>query len=185
LKVLSYIAHIIFGDYALYRIYQLDLPPNGQKLHTQGFEFKHILDAGELDMADDPAINQLAGYAGEDAQGFAALVKGRPVSVCWFWSGKRYRKRNFWPLQPHEAKLVQIVTDEGWRGKCLAPLLLSYAANEMNKLGFRRLYARIWRSNHPSIAAFEKTGWQYIAFVIELFLLGIKRPIRMVRHVEK
>jgi RimJ/RimL family protein N-acetyltransferase len=52
----------------------------------------------------------------------------------------------------------------------------------MSQKGYRRLYARIWHSNHPSIATFEKAGWAYIALVIEVFPLGLKSPWRLVRR---
>jgi RimJ/RimL family protein N-acetyltransferase len=127
-------------------------------------------------------IRALENYRGDDAACFAIFETDSPVAVCWFWFGETYTQRNFWPLQDRQAKLVQITTALPYRGKGYAPRLLAFAAAEMKHRGFEQLYARIWHSNSPSIAAFEKAGWRYGAFVAELHPLGKTRPWRIVRR---
>lgn len=179
MSVLKRIAHALLGDYALYRIYALEL---NKKIsyETSLLQFTPIESSIVLAESDSEAIRNLVAYdQREFAFGFGARVKDILVAACWFWAGRTYRKRNFWPLKEDEAKLVQISTHENFRGRGYAPLLLAYAAEAMRLKGYTKLFARVWHSNRASVSAFEKAHWKYIAFVAEVYPLGKKKALRL------
>jgi GNAT superfamily N-acetyltransferase len=179
------VARRLLGPYALYRIYEHQGPGPG----TSGSEpepagddvaLAPLENGAALDRPSDPGLRDLASYAGSEAFGFEARVDGVLAAACWFWVGERYKTRNFWPLHADEAKLVQITTAERFRGRRIAPRLIRFAAAWMHRLGYRRLYARIWHSNRASVVAFERAGWREIALVIEVAPLGISQPWHLV-----
>lgn len=179
-SLLRKVIHGLFGDYAIYRIYELDLDSPVLVQPAEGVAYQCLNSVESLASASDPDIRRTAGYAGEEAWGFVAYIRSEPVSVCWIWAGKLYSTRNFWPLKEGEAKMVEIVTAKDSRGRGLAPGLVRFAANHMRTQGFHHLYARIWHNNSASLIAFDKAGWRYCALVVELSPLGKKRPLRYV-----
>jgi RimJ/RimL family protein N-acetyltransferase len=168
----------LLGDYALYRIYSCSPGMESVAVHD-GARFEPLTSLDPLVQSSDTELRGLAPYAGREAFGFGAWIGADLAAACWFWVGDRYRQRNFWPLDEGEAKLVQIVTAERHRGRGLARELIRYSTVEMARIGFRRLYARVWHSNEASIRAFERAGWQYIAFVAEAHPFGSRRPARI------
>jgi RimJ/RimL family protein N-acetyltransferase len=178
--MLKRLARAVLGDYSLYRIYALE--PASTDAAPGSLDLREVTDMAVLSNARFDEIRALENYRGDDATCFAVFEEDTPVAACWFWFGDTYKQRNFWPLQVRHAKLVQITTALPYRGKGYAPMLLAFAAAEMKQRGFEKLYARIWHSNAPSIAAFEKAGWRYVAFVAELYPFGKTRPWRVVRR---
>ena len=181
MKLLRSLAHSLFGDYAIYRIFRCNTQDCERLVLPAGISVTRI-EADELAASDDESLRALAGYAGEDAWGFLLSVAGIPATACWFWAGARYQRRNFWPLAEGEAKMVQITTAEHSRGRGYAPLLVESAVAEMGRLGFHTLYARIWHNNTPSLRVFKKAGWSEIALVAEVFPFGRRKPWRLVRR---
>lgn len=171
-------ARLLLGEYSIYCIYR-----------TMGGAAASVRSvAAELSQADisecpDPLLRNQAGYAGEGARAFGLREQGRLQALCFYWEGERYRRRNFWPLKPGEAKLVQIVTAEDARGRGLARQLIASSAAQLLKEGKTALYARIWHSNLPSIRAFEAAGWERVALVVEVNPLRLARPWRWQRAV--
>lgn len=153
---------LLAGDYAPYRIFSWDLTADPPVLPVEpGLELRVVEDQGE-------------------ALQLSAFVDGQRASTCFTWFGDRYRReRNFWPLGPREAKLVHIETDPAFRGRGLAVRLLMFAGVEMKVRGFERLYARIWHNNTPSLKAFQKAGWRYEHFVLELAPSMLGRRLRL------
>jgi ribosomal protein S18 acetylase RimI-like enzyme len=166
------IARTVFGDYALYRIYAIDAE-NCTPSESSDLEFVELNTPDDL--GGDPEMRKLDAYLGEEAFGFGARVGDQLATACFFWTGRRYKQRSFWPLADNEAKLVEIRTIPQQQGKGAASRLIRHASHEMAQRGYQRLYSRIWHSNHASIRAFAKAGWRYIAFVTEVAPLGIKR----------
>lgn len=165
----------ILGEYSLYWVYgarrpQAGTPPGGGVRE---------LDARELVQSPDPYLAEQAGYAGEGARAFGLPLDGELQAVCFYWYGERYRPRGFWPLGPTEAKLVQIVTTQAARGRGLATALIAGSTCRMFEGPWSALYARIWHSNGPSLAAFEKAGWRRVAFVAEVNPLRLGKPWRL------
>ena len=172
------LARKLCGDYALYRIYALDLQQEIQQTPTPA-KLKIITQVKELEQSTNDDLRKLVFYQQPESLCFGAYVEDRLAAVCWVWYGETYRsQRNFWPLQEGEAKLVQIVTDVTYRGMGLAPALINFTARSLKERGFHRVYARIWHSNAPSVQAFSKVNWKYIAFVAEIFPFGAKCPLR-------
>ena len=174
-------AHRVFGDYGLYRMYSLDLA-HAPALPSTEWRMASVGDPRDFGRCADPSIRGLAAYSAPEAHAFGAWIDGRLVAGCWFWFGETYRRRNFWPLSAADAKLVQITTAEEFRGRGIAPVLIAFAAEQMRARGFKRLFARIWHSHAASLAAFRKAGWKEEAFVVEVFPLRARKPLRLVRR---
>lgn len=181
------VAQALLGDYSLYRIYRLDPRAAGAleagPAETTGQDQPLTLGPvgrAEIDASGDALLREQASYCGEQAHAYACRRGAQLLALCFFWHGARYRARNFWSLAEGEAKLVQIVTAASARGQGIAGRLLAHAARDMAARGFGPLYARIWHSNQPSIAAFDRAGWTRVATVAEIHPLRRKKPLRMV-----
>lgn len=173
-QVAKRLARALLGDYGIYYVYCAGNAPSIVARTTV-----RAIGAAEVAAARDQLIAAQAGYAGEGARAFAVCEHGTPLAVCIYWFGERYRSRGFWPLADDEAKLVQIVTAPGARGRGLASTLIAASAAAMRDQGWSQLYARVWHSNSPSCRAFEKAGWRRVALVVEVNPLRLARPWRM------
>lgn len=161
-------------ELASYEMPPLELPP--------GYSVSRVTRA-EVEKAAHPEIAEQAGYGGRDSLGFAVMRDGRIVSVSWAWYGPRYREeRNFWPLGPRDAKMIQTFTLPAERGHGLTLTLMHCFARELKSLGFERVFTRIWWNHYSSIRVAEKMGRAHVATVLELRLFGAKRPLRFVKH---
>jgi GNAT superfamily N-acetyltransferase len=132
------------------------------------------VDAVEVKAAPHAEVNRHSGCGGTESAGFGAWADDRLVAVCWFQWGDRYRERgNVWPIGSNAAKLVQISTEPGFRGRGIAPALITASVQAMRNRGFVEVYARIWHSNRASQQAFQKCGWQRVAFVVRIWGLPV------------
>lgn len=166
LGFLRKIVRAVVGDYHFFKIYRCDLT-----------DAEGAPESGCI-MTRTPEPDGTGSGNPVEAFNFAYEEEGKQLCNCGIWCGDYYRrKRNFWPLQPGEAKLVFLETDPEARGRGLAPKLIRFAMSEMHKRGFTRLYARIWHSNKPSLRALGKAGWQYHALVVEFDLFGRRRLV--------
>lgn len=169
-KILKKIAILLLGEYKVFKIYTLDLESfsTDEKFPKNFCHFQQNYE-------------QFKGFSGPQSHGFDYLEteSGQKLSRCWYWYSDRYKERNFWPLMKGEAKLVDIETLEQARGMGLASKLIIYSSNEMKKLRFKRLYARIWHNNAPSLRAFTKAGWKQHCIVIEIYPLGKKMRFKL------
>jgi len=179
-KYAKWAARRVFGDYSIYFIYACDDPgPEGPTDLAASAMRCQIVDEGQIASSTDAVIAGQVEYCGPDSHAFACFAADRVVAACFYWFGERYRRRNFWPLKENEAKLVQIVTVADMRGRGVAASLIAFSSREMRRRGFENLYARIWHSNEPSLRAFSHAGWRRIALVIEVFLLGKRKTVRI------
>jgi GNAT superfamily N-acetyltransferase len=178
-RALRAFAHLAFGDYGLYRIYSFALA-HAAEPPSMSWMMAPVRDAEDFARSDDPSLRALATYSGAEAYAFGAWINGRLAAGCWLWAGDTYRRRNFWPLSPGDAKLIQVTTAEVFRGRGVAPALISFAAAQMKARGYTRLFARVWYSHAASRATFRKAGWTEEAFVAELFPFRFSRRIRWV-----
>ena len=183
MKWLQLLMRAIFGDYLFYRIFSIELDELAEP-EPCDFEMGPIRGIERLAESPYPSIQELAKFAGDDAVAFGAWVEGELVSVCWCWGGARgsTRDNDFWPLKDDEAKVVQLFTEKSFRCHGIGSRLIAFSAREMKKLGFRRLFARIWHSNRASVRALQKAGWRYIAFVTGVCPFGRKKPLRYIRR---
>ena len=180
------IVRFLLGEYSAYFIYaasgdQPSIPTAAAAAAAaaaRGLTVS-LIDAPAIQSATDSVIREQAHYTGEGACAFACFEGDRIVSVCFYWFGERYRKRNYWPLSEDEAKLVQIISVPEMRGRGSATLLIAESLQLMIRGGFSRAYARVWHSNTPSLRAFERAGWARLALVIEINPLRRRRPFRI------
>jgi GNAT superfamily N-acetyltransferase len=168
-------------DYDLYRIYCSKHATPTQTQADGTLKLAAIDHSSSLTLSTASELRRLRDYAGNEAQGFGAWLDGELAGSCWYWWGSRYLNRNFWPLSDGEAKLVQITVAAAFRRRGVATRLVEYSAAEMMDRGFSALYARIWHSHTSSMAVFEKAGWAPLAFVAEVAIRGLSRPLRVVR----
>jgi GNAT superfamily N-acetyltransferase len=168
-------AKSLAGDYAIYRVFVLDLQQPLRDPHDDlaraGFKCAPV--AGEDVMeARAEVIRESARYDGPGSQAFAILRDREIVALEWYWFGEHRRDGAFWPLGDGEAESAYIVTVPELRGQGLAQLVKEYSAIEMRKRGFRRAYGKIWYTNHASIRANQKSGFREIALVVDLYPFG-------------
>jgi len=173
------VAHVLLGDFSIYRIYRWRVGEgSGGREGGSGEEALRIapLDAAALAGAA-PELADLDDYLGDGCEAFGCWSGGTLIGAAFYWHGQRYASRGYWPLQPGEAKLVQITVSEAARGRGVARALIGTSSIEMRERGFGALYARVWHSNVSSSRAFEAAGWSHIATVIETepLLLGRRR----------
>jgi ribosomal protein S18 acetylase RimI-like enzyme len=81
--------------------------------------------------------------------------------------------RNYIPLKQNEAKIIDVVTAKEFRGKGYVGMLLTHTESEMLSKGATTLLARVWHSNKSSKKAFQKNGWAYAGFKLELKLFNL------------
>jgi GNAT superfamily N-acetyltransferase len=176
-NLIKKLALFFLRDYSIYHIYRQKCE---SAMDAPGIEFR--FEPVEKDLiigSEDEMIVQQAWYCGEHSQAYACINDSRIVGLCFFWHGKRYSERNFWPLEEKEAKLVQLIVLPEMRGRGIATRLIEHSTHDMSRLGFRYLYARIWWSNKPSLHAFERAGWRRIATVIDIFFPYRAKPFRL------
>jgi len=178
-RLIKSVAHGLLGDYAIYHIYS-DPDTSDAPASTAGGELNcRAIAQSQVEASGEPLLLEQAGYFGAGAHAYGCWYDERLAGVCFYWFGDRYRTRNFWPLDAGEAKLVQIVVVPEARGRGIASELIARSRAAMRTRGFRRLYARIWHSNVPSLRAFERAGWGRIATVLEVNPLRLSKPWRI------
>jgi GNAT superfamily N-acetyltransferase len=174
------LARALLGEYSAYYVYAraADGRVLAPSATTPTFRMAQV-DVSTLTASHDALIREQADYAGQETRAYACFVDDRIVGVCFYWFGRRYLQRNFWPLADGEAKLVQILALPDMRGRGVATQLIEWSWRDMTQQGFHKTYARIWHSNTPSLRAFERAGWARVALVLEINPLKRSRPIRL------
>lgn len=170
---------LLLGDYAIYFIYRrhgTSIVNDAVKLDSS-FEILEVSEAAAA-ASSDLFLKSQVQYFGHEAVAFACIHNQQVVGLCFYWFGDLYKSRNFWPLAPDHAKLVQIVTRADMQGRGIAGHLISRSSLTMMSRGFRSLYARVWHSNKPSWRAFSRSGWTRIALAVEINPFRSTRPLR-------
>ena len=171
-------------EYCCFRVFTLDLASQPEPAPLPpGYRCAEV-SADEVRRASEPMIQGEAWYCSDDSLGFGVYSGSELVALQWVWFGEGYRRRrNFWPLEPNEAKSVELVTVPGHRGLGLATCLKQFSARQLAAKGFVRLYSRIWWNNWPSIRVSQKAGWKAVALVVELTTPLRSRPFRFQRRL--
>lgn len=167
----------VLGQYEYYRILRVDAAV-AKSTGSADVSIRRLDRIEELRDSHHADVAQLVAYDGAEAACFVAEEAGEIVAACWYWYGETYQRRNFWPLRPTEAKLVQITSASAKRGRGIADALIRYSAARMFESGFEALYARVWHSHGASLRAFEKAGWRNHAQVLEM--RPLRRRVRIV-----
>lgn len=172
-----WVAAACFSQYEIYRIYRVDRDGAFARVELPGLTM--ISDVAPLCNSASPILRRLGNWGGEEATGFALTDASGIVGACWYWHYERYRRdRNFWPLQPGDAKLVEIGVREDVRGTGHATRIVAASTVQMFGQGWKRLFARVWYNHTASLRAFEKAGWRNIALVATLKVRGINKTFR-------
>lgn len=183
MSAISRLLEAVGVRYEIYRIYVQEglVKPH---LAPPRVTFERI-NGAVLSLASEEQIRALASYdRPTEAYGFGALVDNQIQCACWYWTGETYAKRGFWPLEAKDAKLVQIVTADNFKGRGLATALIEWSSAEMAAAGFSRRFARIWHSNKSSIRAFEKARWRSLALVATTTLPCTRSFLRLEKAVD-
>jgi RimJ/RimL family protein N-acetyltransferase len=123
---------------------------------------------------DVPLFARIAPMASRDAaQRLAAggipwlgLADGQAVFACWSFTRRSPigQARHGWlQLPEHVARLQDVVTAEGARGRGIAPAAISAIADALAGKGVVSLIARVEDENLASRRAYEKLGYRQIA----------------------
>lgn len=176
--VLRGLAAPFLGRVEVYRILRKDSADGSPEVERATDVPVRPLADGDVEGASNPTIRDRHWYGGEQSRGFGWFEGQDLVAVCYFWWGARYEARNFWPLADGQAKLVEIVTAGSHRGRGIARRLIGHATQQMFDSGFQTLYARVWYSNQPSLAAFRAAGWRRVATVVVCEPPWWPRPLR-------
>lgn len=172
--LLKRLAGVMLGEYSLYQVWRHEAGMSSMPA-AGSFAFRSI-DAADLAESGHPLLTESSWYCGADSAGFGCYDADRLIAVAFYWWGARYERRRSWPIERDAAKLVHIVTIPAYRGRAAARTLIEASAAEMHGRGFRRLYARIWHSNKPSLAAFAAVEWRPTGWLIEINPLRRARP---------
>ncbi len=175
------IANALFGQYRLIRIYrtELDQPLPGD---TTGHDLRSMADNKEMLLAADPILRGHAWSVEGNAHAFGLWENGELACFCAIWDRGRFADAAVGTLESTEAILVNIVTAASSRQRGFAQATIRYAMAEMARKGYRSLVCTVWHNNQASIRAFEKAGWRYTAFVVEIFPLGRRLIFRFAKR---
>lgn len=175
---LKAIAKTFLGEYEVYRIFSTDCLPLQRSPSDRRLQFVSVgIDA--ISDCPDQTIRSQAWYAGEGSRAFAFVLHDQIVGLCFYWYGARYRERNYWPLDPDEAKLVQVFCIPSLRGIGLGRSLIEHSTASMLQSGYQRLFARVWYTHAQSFRAFRSAGWQQIACILRIDPLRCGQSLRL------
>lgn len=181
-QILQGFVRFILGTYQLNRIYFKDLEGNPVILpvHLELVQLKSHDQVSELGTHD---LKTHAWYARPGALGYGIKQDGQLVCMCWYWlkSDPRTPARFFSQLKDDEPVMVDLITARFCRGQGYANFVVRYSEQQLRQAGYRRLWTWVWHSNHPSMRTFEKCGWRYHEFLIdvELFRSGKSLQIHL------
>ena len=168
MSVLRLLVRLVFGNYEAFRLFSVDTDSVLATTDTAS-------NGGQIEYRIQERTS--------DGYHFTASIGDAIVARCSVWTREKHRReRNYWSLAPNEGELVLLETEVAFRGRGLAPRLISYATAEMGARGLKRLYARLWHSNRLSVRTFEKAGWSQIALVFDLYPFGMKRRVRYTKR---
>ncbi len=155
----------ITRDYELWRIYSIATEQCSPR--KEHFDIRPIEDLSIL--SDVPPEEELgrANMQRPGAIGFGAWSGSELKGVCWFWPGPLLVTRNLGEQACDCAELVDISVARSARGNGIATVLIRHGGHQLYCAGYKRLYAQIWPTNTASMRAFEKAGWEQIAWFLQ------------------
>jgi ribosomal protein S18 acetylase RimI-like enzyme len=179
-EALKKIAGAVCGKYQLVRIYRKDLEES--VIDSPGtLRFMDIDERKALSEFGSEDVKSHAWYGGPNAFGYGVMQGQHFVCACWYWTkGHKGLPAQFFPqLQDDEAVMVDLVTAGNMRGRGYASALIGYSEERLKAAGFSRLWTWVWHSNWPSIRTFEKSGWTYTGFLVEVQPFGSGRRFQI------
>ncbi|QAY77466.1 GNAT family N-acetyltransferase [Sphingosinicella sp. BN140058] len=143
-------------------------------------------DAAALDRSPTHKVRNSLSYTRKGLEGRVLLLGSQIVAVAHFAALGGYEFGSIWPLAAEQLALVDIVTEERFRGRGYAARLIREACDHYKKLGIDSLLAFIWWTNGPSLRAFRKAGWTRIGLSVEVRVrslwLRVRIPLRRGRR---
>jgi hypothetical protein len=103
-EIAKTLLRMLLGDYSAYYIYSASAEEASvpEAIGTTAFRMRPI-DESVIASCAELLIRKQVSYAGAGSRAYACFDGDRIVSVCFYWFGDRYLKRNFWPLADREA----------------------------------------------------------------------------------
>ena len=158
-------ARVLAGNYELWRIYSIaasQCSEPDQKVDIRPIDDLEIFKRSGLEKGLQNANCHKPG-----ALGYAAWSGNELDGVCWFWPGHLLGSRNVGEQPDDCAELTQITVAQRAQGRGIGSALISFGGQQLQRAGFRRLYAQIWLTNKASVRAFEKAGWTQVAWYFQ------------------
>jgi GNAT superfamily N-acetyltransferase len=163
------------GEYQLWRIYSIAASQCREP--DRNFDIRPIDDLSIFAQPELEEALRRSNWNKPGAIGFAAWREDILEGVCWFWPGPLLTERNV-GRQPEDcAELIQITVARKQQGKGTGPALINFAGRRLHEAGYRRLYAQIWRTNKPSMKAFEKAGWKQVGWFLQLQPFSLPKKV--------
>jgi RimJ/RimL family protein N-acetyltransferase len=162
------ILHFVTRDYEIWRIYSIATEqccPTEEPSDIRPIEDLSTLGGALLEEDLNCANMQRPG-----AMGYAAWSGSDLKGVCWFWPGPLLGTRTIGTQPSDCAELVEIRVARSARGNGIATALIRHGGRQLYCAGYRRLFAQVWPTNRPSVRAFEKAGWEQIAWFLQFRL---------------
>lgn len=140
---LKRIAHALFKDYQINRIYYLDLAaqqPLSPESLPDGAVIQVIESPQQIANSPDKRIRDHAWYAGGHARGYGIWEDGLLTCMCWFWTPTHPgMPGRFSALGERDAVMVDLLTSPHCRGKGYAVAITRFAMIDLYKRGYSRL----------------------------------------------
>ncbi len=154
---LKTLALLILREYSFYHIYSLtdtdEQPSPIAELRFESIEKK------EIDNSSDMMIIEQAWYHSQGTYAYACMEDTRIVGLLLFLVRRRLSQKKLladWLIRKPSS--VQLFVLPEMRGRGIGRNLIQFAVQDMFRKGFKRVYARIWRSNTSSLQAFRHAG---------------------------
>lgn len=166
-------ARAVFADYRLNWVLRSPaVPPSLPLSPAMRVRALTASDRARLRTEPDPKLRNSAGQAA-GARGFALDEAGALRCVAHYVALDGYTDAAIWPLYPNELALTDIVTRPADRGRGLAPLLIANATpSALAEAAAASAICFVWWNHHASLRAFDRAGWRWIGFSIEVTTKG-------------
>ena len=180
-RLLRKLGKLLFKEYKINCLYSIDEKRLCKKVQPPpGFELQLMENREEVSHSGNEEIKTTAWCLDVPGFCYAACREGELSAVCHFWPGPdASRARSELRFGKEQAYLVQITVAEKYRNLGIGSALLSHAAGQTLKMGYKELVARVWHSNLASRRMFTRAGWQKNHTVLDMQLKGFKRPVRI------
>ena len=176
-EALKAVVQRVLCDYSIYFIYECPMPPPVTPGVPGALRIAGIDDEVLKSLREHPyqKIAGAAAYSGVGATGWVALDGTEIAATCWAWNRERLGDSLFFTLTGLQYALVDVVTAPDYRGRGLAPAMISFSARTLVELGMTRYRAWIWWTNTASIRAFEKVGWRRSQLIVTFRPFGRRK----------
>jgi RimJ/RimL family protein N-acetyltransferase len=173
--------HAIFADYRINWIVAAE--PDTLR-HKQPSQFVPIIPLSDdhcqrLLHSETDKMRNAVSQAKGGLTGFVIADNAQPICVAHFATRAQYEYMSTWPITQSQIALMDIATEEDFRGRGLAVQMIEAMTMRYMEQGYDKIIAFIWWSNAPSVRAFSKAGWKKIGFSVEILVADKWRSLRV------